>query len=39
MNWTWLDSAQLIGLFMFVASIWCVVRGQMIANRRKEQGR
>jgi len=39
MNWTTLDTAQLLALAMFVASGWCVVRGQLIANRRKkEQG-
>lgn len=35
MTWTWLDSAQVIGLAMFVASIWCAVRGQMIATKNK----
>ncbi|WP_256248256.1 hypothetical protein [Pseudomonas sp. NBRC 111124] len=40
MNWTILDTASAILLAMTITSTWCVVRGQLIANRRKkEQGR
>lgn len=37
MNWTWIDTAQLIGLAMFVSSAWCLVRGQLIAMKRKRE--
>ena len=40
MNWTILDTASVILLVMAFTSTWCVIRGQLIANRRKkEQGR
>ena len=39
MTWTITDTVTLMLLAMVVCSTWCLVRGQMIANRRKrEQG-
>lgn len=39
MNWVIADTAGVLLLAMTIASAWCVVRGQLIANRRKkEQG-
>ncbi|WP_302184242.1 hypothetical protein [Pseudomonas donghuensis] len=39
MTWTITDTAGMLLLVMAIASTWCVVRGQMISNRRKkEQG-
>ncbi|MFV0891302.1 hypothetical protein [Pseudomonas kurunegalensis] len=40
MTWTIQDTASLVLLAMTITSSWCVLRGQLIANRRKkEQGR
>jgi len=39
MNWTILDTASVILLAMTITSTWCVIRGQLIANRRKNQDR
>ena len=38
MTWTIADIAVLLLLAMVVSSAWCLVRGQMIANRRKKEG-
>jgi hypothetical protein len=37
MNWTILDTASVILLAMATTSTWCVIRGQLIANRRKKE--
>jgi 5-enolpyruvylshikimate-3-phosphate synthase len=37
MTWTILDTASAILLVMAFTSTWCVVRGQLIANRRKKE--
>lgn len=39
MNWTPLDTAQLLLLGMVILGAYCIVRGVVISNRRKkEQG-
>lgn len=38
MTWTIADTAGLLLLAMAIASTLCVVRGQLIANRRKKEG-
>lgn len=35
MTWTITDTAGMLLLVMAVASTWCLVRGQMIAMKRK----
>lgn len=37
MTWTIFDTASVILLAMTTTSIWCVIRGQLIANRRKKE--
>ncbi|MEB3843969.1 hypothetical protein [Pseudomonas guariconensis] len=37
MTWTIQDTASLILLAMITTSTWCVLRGQLIANRRKKE--
>ncbi|WP_460421880.1 hypothetical protein [Pseudomonas sp. ZL2] len=37
MTWTITDTAGMLLLVMAIASTWCGVRGQMIANRRKKE--
>lgn len=37
MTWTIADTAMLMLLAMVVCSAWCLVRGQMIAIKRKRE--
>ncbi|WP_301178457.1 hypothetical protein [Pseudomonas putida] len=37
MNWTPLDSAQLLLLGMVVISAWCACRAAAISSRRKKE--
>lgn len=39
MTWTIADTAGALLLVMVIASVWCVVRGQAISNRRKNEDR
>lgn len=37
MNWTSLDTAQLLLLGMVMLSIYCIVKSMVISNRRKKE--
>lgn len=39
MTWTIQDTASLILLAMITTSTWCVLRAQLIANRRKKEAK
>ncbi|MDD2056596.1 hypothetical protein NPS58_03935 [Pseudomonas putida] len=39
MNWTPLDTAQLLLLGMAILGTYCIVKGMVIANRRKREER
>lgn len=37
MNWTPIDSAQLLALGFFVIAGYCIVRGMVVKSRRKRE--